>query len=250
MHTAVSLTMKLSIIPIVPGLPQRLGSGIRVLDVGCGSGRALNALAAAFPRSQFTGYDLCDDAVAAGNSLAADQGLDNLRLEVKDLTVRDSRGINMVKNVSLHVLYNSYASEMMISNKEDFSGAQWEAAQEEISEWTLDGADGEKAVFAKFRDESGHISVVAGDKILLDRLPPQKGKVIINREWFNTSGNIIFSNGQVRNTNHEEIFICNFYSQVPRPNSSLLIINIYFEYVLTCIQNMFNSKTSIIVNIN
>ena len=39
-----------SILPLVPGLPCALGRGIDVLDVGCGSGRALNRMAAAFPR--------------------------------------------------------------------------------------------------------------------------------------------------------------------------------------------------------
>lgn len=46
------------ILPLVPGLEDRLQQGIRVLDVGCGRGRALLHLAASFPRSQFVGYDL------------------------------------------------------------------------------------------------------------------------------------------------------------------------------------------------
>ena len=46
------------ILPLVPGLTLRLDSGIRALDVGCGRGRALAALAKRFPRSQFVGYDM------------------------------------------------------------------------------------------------------------------------------------------------------------------------------------------------
>ena len=45
------------ILPLVPGLPERLARGIDVLDVGCGSGRALARMAAAFPNSRFTGVD-------------------------------------------------------------------------------------------------------------------------------------------------------------------------------------------------
>jgi hypothetical protein len=38
----------------VPGLPGRLAAGARVLDLGCGSGHAVNLMAQAYPRSTFT----------------------------------------------------------------------------------------------------------------------------------------------------------------------------------------------------
>jgi 2-polyprenyl-3-methyl-5-hydroxy-6-metoxy-1,4-benzoquinol methylase len=41
------------ILPLVPGLIERIESGIEVLDVGCGSGRALNLMARMFPNSRF-----------------------------------------------------------------------------------------------------------------------------------------------------------------------------------------------------
>jgi 2-polyprenyl-3-methyl-5-hydroxy-6-metoxy-1,4-benzoquinol methylase len=44
-------------IPAIEGLPAKLESGVRVADIGCGSGRALLRLAAAFPHSRFVGYD-------------------------------------------------------------------------------------------------------------------------------------------------------------------------------------------------
>ena len=44
-----------AILPLVPGLTSALGTGIGVLDVGCGSGRALNIMAKAFPKSRFHG---------------------------------------------------------------------------------------------------------------------------------------------------------------------------------------------------
>lgn len=72
------------ILPGVPGLIESLEAGIDVLDVGCGSGRALNAMASAFPRSRFTGYDFSDEGVAAANREAADCGLGNIRFEVQD----------------------------------------------------------------------------------------------------------------------------------------------------------------------
>ena len=45
------------ILPLVPGLPERLrAGGLDLADVGCGSGHAINLMAAAFPASRFTGY--------------------------------------------------------------------------------------------------------------------------------------------------------------------------------------------------
>jgi SAM-dependent methyltransferase len=74
------------ILPIVPGLIARLEAGIDVLDVGCGSGRALCEMAAAYPRSRFLGVDLCEDTIAAARAEAAHRGLTNARFEVGDDT--------------------------------------------------------------------------------------------------------------------------------------------------------------------
>jgi 2-polyprenyl-3-methyl-5-hydroxy-6-metoxy-1,4-benzoquinol methylase len=46
-----------AILPLVPGLKEKLEAGIDVLDVGCGSGRAINLLARNFPNSRFKGKD-------------------------------------------------------------------------------------------------------------------------------------------------------------------------------------------------
>jgi 2-polyprenyl-3-methyl-5-hydroxy-6-metoxy-1,4-benzoquinol methylase len=74
------------ILPLADGLTQHLERGIDVLDIGCGSGRAICALAAAFPNSRFAGYDLCDEAVVAGRAEAKRQGLKNVRFEARDVT--------------------------------------------------------------------------------------------------------------------------------------------------------------------
>src|ERR687894_928619 len=52
------------ILPLVPGLTERLEEGIDVLDVGCGSGSALKLMARTFPNSRFVGYDLSEEAIA------------------------------------------------------------------------------------------------------------------------------------------------------------------------------------------
>jgi SAM-dependent methyltransferase len=80
-----------TILPLVDGMRERLEAGIDVLDAGCGSGRALVALAQAFPRSRFTGYDLCEDAIASARAAAQKAGVENVRFEVRDLTGFDEK---------------------------------------------------------------------------------------------------------------------------------------------------------------
>jgi hypothetical protein len=72
-----------SILPLVPGLTERLEAGIDVLDLGCGSGRALTLMARTYPNSRFTGYDISEEGIARAREGA--QGLDNVRFEVKDV---------------------------------------------------------------------------------------------------------------------------------------------------------------------
>jgi 2-polyprenyl-3-methyl-5-hydroxy-6-metoxy-1,4-benzoquinol methylase len=79
------------ILPLAPGVTQALAAGIDVLDVGCGSGRALNTLAAAFPKSWFTGFDLSEEAVGAARRDAEARGLSNVRFEVRDVTAVGER---------------------------------------------------------------------------------------------------------------------------------------------------------------
>jgi SAM-dependent methyltransferase len=74
------------VLPLAPELPGRLAEGIDVLDAGCGSGRALIAMAARFPNSRFTGYDLCGEAIAAARQAARAAGLKNVHFEQRDLT--------------------------------------------------------------------------------------------------------------------------------------------------------------------
>ncbi|MCU0669146.1 MAG: class I SAM-dependent methyltransferase [Myxococcota bacterium] len=74
-----------SILPLVPGGIDALERGIDVLDVGCGSGRALNTMAAAFPRSRFVGYDLSSEAIVSARVEARERGLANASFEVRDV---------------------------------------------------------------------------------------------------------------------------------------------------------------------
>jgi 2-polyprenyl-3-methyl-5-hydroxy-6-metoxy-1,4-benzoquinol methylase len=77
------------ILPLVPGLTRRLEEGIDVMDVGCGSGRALNLMARKFPNSRFVGYDFSEEAITRARGEAAEQGTQNVRFEVRDAAAID-----------------------------------------------------------------------------------------------------------------------------------------------------------------
>ncbi|NIO07420.1 MAG: methyltransferase domain-containing protein [Deltaproteobacteria bacterium] len=83
---SVLSSLETHILPLIPGLVDRLKSGLRVLDVGCGRGLILIRLAELFSNSKFTGYDLSEEAIAFGRETAAKKGLKNLQFQVRDLS--------------------------------------------------------------------------------------------------------------------------------------------------------------------
>ncbi|MEN8143897.1 MAG: class I SAM-dependent methyltransferase [Gemmatimonadota bacterium] len=81
-----------AILPLVPGLAGRLEAGIDVLDVGCGQGKALNALASAFPNSRFRGIDLCRETVETARAASRELRLSNLHFEQQDAAAMRASG--------------------------------------------------------------------------------------------------------------------------------------------------------------
>jgi 2-polyprenyl-3-methyl-5-hydroxy-6-metoxy-1,4-benzoquinol methylase len=79
------------LLPLVPGIKDRLSSGIEVLDVGCGSGFALVEMARTYPNSRFTGYDLMPEAIERGKARAEEHGLTNIAFLPKDVSKFDDR---------------------------------------------------------------------------------------------------------------------------------------------------------------
>lgn len=78
-----------NILPLIPYLTEALEKGIDVLDVGCGSGRAINKMAKRFPNSRFKGYDFSEEAIATAQSEASERGLTNIQFQVKDAAKLD-----------------------------------------------------------------------------------------------------------------------------------------------------------------
>jgi SAM-dependent methyltransferase len=87
-QTVLSVLMS-HILPLVPGLAERLEEGSSLLDLGCGRGRALLLLAERFPASTFRGYDLSVDAIAYASAEAEAGGLGNVHFEARDLSTFD-----------------------------------------------------------------------------------------------------------------------------------------------------------------
>ena len=73
-------------LPAVRGLPERLEAGVRIADLGCGTGHAVNLMAREYPRSSVVGYDLGPDAIVKARAEAEAMGLTNARFEVLDTT--------------------------------------------------------------------------------------------------------------------------------------------------------------------
>jgi len=83
---SVLSSLESHIMPLVPGLREKLTSGIHVLDLGCGRGRIINRLAELYPKSRFTGMDLSSEAVLSAWEEAAQKKLRNIEFIVTDLS--------------------------------------------------------------------------------------------------------------------------------------------------------------------
>lgn len=74
----------LELLSYVPGMVERLHTGVDVADVGCGSGHILCVMAELFPASRFTGFDIAEEALTSGRAAARDANLDNITFVRRD----------------------------------------------------------------------------------------------------------------------------------------------------------------------
>ncbi len=72
-------TLVPKVLPLLDGVVEKLQRGARAADVGCGAGVATMAMAAAFPNSQFVGYDISNHALERARQSLAHVDLPNLR---------------------------------------------------------------------------------------------------------------------------------------------------------------------------
>ena len=86
-----------AVLDLVPGLARRLDIGTTVLDAGCGDGALLIALARAFPRSEFRGYDVSRDAIAHACEQAGEVGVKNVEFATGDVaSLEEPRAYELV----------------------------------------------------------------------------------------------------------------------------------------------------------
>jgi lipopolysaccharide export system protein LptC len=86
---------------------------------------------------------------------------------------------NVGKLVTLKLMVND-ANSMMLANTNDFKDAKWEKYEPYRYNWRLEGDDGEKNVYVKFKDKAGNETEPITAAIMLDRQEPVGEEVIVN----------------------------------------------------------------------
>ena len=76
-------------IPSLNGIDERLISGGKIADIGCGYGSSTRLLAQNYPNSEVIGFDFHGPSIELASKLAKDEGLDNivfLQSDAKDIS--------------------------------------------------------------------------------------------------------------------------------------------------------------------
>jgi SAM-dependent methyltransferase len=80
----------------------------RVLELGCGDGFNLAAMAAIYPESSYTGIDYSAEAIERGRGFVAELGLKQIRLETADIRALDQLdpGLGQFDYIMAHGVYS------------------------------------------------------------------------------------------------------------------------------------------------
>jgi hypothetical protein len=99
-----------------------------------------------------------------------------------DTRIAVEKRTKYVQNTSVAVnVYARGASEVMLGKSEQFTGGVWQKYEEEIKGWKLEGEDGKKVIYAKFKDDAGNTTPPISTEIILDRVAPQDPQIKINK---------------------------------------------------------------------
>lgn len=86
-----------TILPQVNNVVEQLKEGIRVADVGCGSGTALLILAREFPNSEFRGYDISKHALTLARRNLSKEDLKNVSFhDVNEAPLPDDHSMEFI----------------------------------------------------------------------------------------------------------------------------------------------------------
>jgi 2-polyprenyl-3-methyl-5-hydroxy-6-metoxy-1,4-benzoquinol methylase len=84
-------------LPALDGVVERLERGAKVADVGCGHGASTILMAAAYPHSEFVGFDFHGPSIDAARLAAADAGVsDRVTFEVASAKDYPGQGYDLV----------------------------------------------------------------------------------------------------------------------------------------------------------
>jgi SAM-dependent methyltransferase len=83
-------------LPALDGAVERLESGAKVADVGCGHGASTILMAQTYPNSTFIGYDYHDESVRVAAERAAEAGVPNAKFEVADATSYEDQDFDLI----------------------------------------------------------------------------------------------------------------------------------------------------------
>ncbi|TAF35152.1 MAG: hypothetical protein EAZ57_01700 [Cytophagales bacterium] len=103
----------------------------------------------------------------------------SIKIDVPDGTLNQ---VDSIQTVDLK-LNCTDAAYMILSNSRSFFRKRWQTYKPDFKDWVLsNSADGEKMIFAKYRDKAGNISEIAMDKIIIDTQGPFRTKILINND--------------------------------------------------------------------
>jgi 2-polyprenyl-3-methyl-5-hydroxy-6-metoxy-1,4-benzoquinol methylase len=83
-------------LPALDGVVDRLRTGGKVADVGCGHGASTLLMARAFPASTFIGYDYHGPSIEVARRHAREAGIDNARFEVAEAAGYTDRDFDLI----------------------------------------------------------------------------------------------------------------------------------------------------------
>ena len=83
-------------LPALDGVVEKLNTGGRAADIGCGHGASTILMAQAFPNSQFIGIDYHDESIETARVRADEAGVDNAAFEVADATSYSGHDFDLI----------------------------------------------------------------------------------------------------------------------------------------------------------
>jgi 2-polyprenyl-3-methyl-5-hydroxy-6-metoxy-1,4-benzoquinol methylase len=85
------------VVPAIKDLRQRLEAGIRVADIGCGSGGLSLLMAKEFPKSSFVGFDISHFALTRAQERLGESGLSNVTfVDPRDVSIGEDGKFDLV----------------------------------------------------------------------------------------------------------------------------------------------------------